>query len=577
MKKPLFLATVFLLAVSLGSAEITPKNPANITLDPSNEATQEFDIDLQDNDTEVKVAATSTGDYDVSYKSFRRFDEDGTFSANIEAPDKGNYSQNVTFSFEVEREGNLSDQLVLRDVESYTRIPYTTLQEPTWINQSYRLNVNGKQLNVSDIETNLYFNNNSLQLSGTKTINDVRLHLEDVIPGQYAKISADTKAEDATLSLKQIEQAKEPEPKTCKLGIKTITTLQRGNSFAIETVDTNSDDNKIVGGISVTLIDSGKGEPIGNTESGSSGYSSIYIPEDTKGPVVARLTGGDCESNNQRVSFNKPYNVYIEDNEEFQLNLQLDNTTFYGDITGLVRSVDGGKVGSGIIKITKPNGQKTDVAFNSTGFSYSPSEAGDYKFRATKDGYVKTDRQTVTYIADRDGDGVPNSEDDCPDTEGVEANNGCPKKQVRFEVYKDGERYVENLRPKQEYTIRLVDQNNSVVDFNGQLPVEGSETTLQFEDGVAKQGDSNTVIFKSTGSYGLDINQSSYEPATQNFNVKKKPFLEGAPVMPIMLGLLLLGGIGFVAYAVSASDSNSGSQPQSQYSYDLNTLGEEDQ
>ena len=584
MKKSALLITALLLTVSLGAAaEITPQNSDNVTLDPGGEVTQEFEITLEDNDTEVRADTTDTGDYDVSYNSGLTFEGSGTstFSANIEAPDKSNYTSNVTFTFKVSKEGNLTDQEVTHDVKATTRIPYETLQGSTWINESYQLDFNGEKYNVSDItDSSLFLDNNSIQFGGTdphqRTLNNVRFTLLDIIPGEYAEIKADTKEEDVTFDLEVISQPKKKEPQTCKLGIKTITTLRRGNSFAIETIDTNSDENDIVGGVSVTLIDSGKGEPIGNTQSGASGYASLYIPEQTKGPVVARLAdpSNGCDSNNQRVSFNKPYNVYIEDNEEYQLSLQVQNQTVYGDITGQVTNAEGGTVGTGIIQVEKPNGQMTDTGFNKSGFGFDPSQAGDYKLKATKDGYVESDSVTVTYIADRDGDGVPNSQDQCPDTEGVQANDGCPKQEVYFSVFKDGQRYTDELRPNQGYTFKIMNDNQSVVDYDGKIPVEGADTEIQFQDGVSQQGDSSNVVFANTGSYGLSLNNSAYEPVEQNLQVAHKPVLEGVPLAPIGFGLLILLGLGGILWvAANSTGSSSTTNSEDEFKYNLDELG----
>lgn len=575
MKKTTLFITTILLAVSFGSAAtITPENQLNYTLNPNNQVTQDYDIEFGENDTEVRVAATSTGDYDVSYNSFRIFDEDGTFSAEIQAPDTGNVTHNVTFSFEVAREGNLSTQTITREVRVYTAIPYETLQDPTWINKTHQLNVNGNKLNVSDIQTNLYFNNNSIQLSDTKTINDVRLELLDIIPGAYAKIKADSKVDDTTFSINNIATSKEPQPEPCTLGIRTITTLQRGNSFAIETIDDNSDDNEIIPGVSVTLIDSGKGEPIGNTQSGTSGYASMFIPEHTKGPVIARLAKADsnCESNNQRVSFNKPYNVYINNNEEFQLDLSMENSTYYSDITGSVTTAEGKRIGSGIIQIKKPNGDRTDVAYNKTGFSYTPNQEGDYTFTATKDGYVKSDQKTATYVADQDGDGISNNKDDCPSTEGVAANNGCPKKEVSIEVYRDDVEYNGVLRPFNNYSIRVVGKNGSKVDFTGEIPVENSEVSLKFKDGEVTNGQTNKVMFNNTGTYRLELNTSAYEPARRSLIVEKKGMFENTPIMPIIFGVLIIGGIVVLFYLLSNSGGKTGKKKDVKYGFNLDEL-----
>lgn len=580
MKKQLTILSALLLAISLTSAaQITPESPQNSTLNPGEDITQQFDIEFEGNDTEVRVTATDTGDYDISYQSFRRFNDDGTFTAQIEAPDKGNYTHNVQFVFEVSRQ-NQSDERITRDVKVTTKIPYKTFDNtPVWINESYQLDINGQKYNVSNIENNLYLNNDSIRISGTRTINDIRVQLQDIIPGEYAKIKADTKEENASFTYEYIPKPEEPEEKVCKLGIKTITTLQRGSSFAIETIDSNSETNDVVGGVSVTLIDSGKGEPIGNSESGNSGYASIYIPETTKGPVVARLAKpGDgeqsCQSNNQRVSFNRPYNVYIEENSEFQLNIQLDNSTFYSTVTGQVRNEEGGKVGSGIVQITTPNSQQTDVAFNNTGFTYKPEQSGEYQFKATKDGYVESDSTTAKYVADRDNDGIPNSKDECENEAGVEENNGCPKEKVRFQVFKDGQEYYGDLRPKEEYTIKLLNREDEVVNYTGSIPLDGGDIDIPFQNGVSQRDGAQTVAFSEAGSYGLQLNASKYEPTSENLLVENESLGSKVP-LNLIGGMLLALILGIVALAAknSGSSKSKNSTSNQEFGYDLDQLG----
>lgn len=575
MKRTILFMALLVTASIAGAATITPENPENVTLNPGEEYIQEFDVSLDNNDTEVRAISTNSGNYDVSYKSFRIFDKDDKFRAQIQAPSEGNYSDNVTFEFNVKRE-NKSDTTITRSVDTTTRVAYNMLEESVWINESYQLDMNGELFNVSRIATNLYLNDNEEKIEDSEVFNDVRLTVEETIPGEYAKITADSKSDSATFSKKVITETKEVEPQ-CKLGIRTITTLQRGNGFAIETIDQNSDDNSIIGGASITLIDSGVGEPIGNTESGSSGYASVFVPEDTKGPVIARVTKADseCTSNNQEVNFNKPYNVYIEGNEKFQLDMNIPNTTVYGDIKGVVTNQRGSEVGTGIVRVEKPNGQTTDLAFNETGFSYSPNNPGEYKLTSTKDGYVDSSTETVTYIADRDGDGIPNSEDKCPDTEGVEANNGCERKEGFFTAYQDGERYTGVLRPGTEYTFQVEDRNGSKLDYSGEIDIEGTDQTIQFKDGVAPTDGQEAITFDNEGTYTLALEgvDSAYENMSSNYRVEKDSVFNDLTVMPIIVVILILGvGLAIMA-AYSGGGKSTTTTNDGEYGYNLDNLG----
>lgn len=560
--KLLTLTAVLLTLTAFGqAATITPENPENQTIKPGEEFTQEFNIDLDENDTEVRVTASDTGEYDVGYNSFRIFSSDGTFSADIQAPnDVSNYTYDVQFAFRVEQENG--SETVTRSVETFTEIPYDEIQEPVWINQSKQLEFNGQKYNVSEIADNLYLNNNSVRVpyQDYETVNDVRLYLLDRIRGEYAKIRAETRADnDIEFQINQLQINNEEPTDKCVLGVRTITTLQRGKSFAIETINSETDDNEIISGVSVTLINSESGEPIGNTESGASGYASMFIPDDVKGPVIARLAkpSGDCDSTNQRLSFNTPYNNYIENNEEFQLSLKPDNTTVYGDIKGTVSTKDGSEVTTGLIAITRPDGTSTDIAFNETGFSFTPKQSGTYTIQATKQNYVSSSEVDVEYIPDQDGDGVPNDKDRCKSTEGVEANDGCPQIEAEIVAYNTGER-AGILRPKRQYTFRIENENGSVIDYTGNASVDGQE--LSFENGVSRQDNSTTLQFPDQGSYTFTVSSNKFEGGTleQTYTVESKSPLSGIPALPILATLaLLLGGV--VLYSIYNSDSSSSS------------------
>lgn len=574
-KKTILLTIATLLTIStVSGAQITPTNPGNQTIEPGEEFTQEFDISFEENDTEVRVTASDTGEYDVGYNSFRIFNGDGTFSADIQAPnDVSNYTYDVQFTFQVQRE-NQSDQEITRSVETYTKIPYITLQEPTWINRSKQLEFNGDKYNISEIGDNLYFNNNSVRVpyQDTTTVNNVRLKLHDIIPGEYAKISADTQAENIQFQINQLDTGKVEDPDACTLGIKTITTMRRGSSFAIETINTESSSNEIIPGVSVTLIDTGTGEPIGNTESGGSGYASIYIKDDVQGPVVARLAkpSGNCVSSNANINFNTPYNTYIEENNEFQLQLQNVNTTVYEHITGIVKDKSGGEVSTGLIAITRPDGTTTDIAFNKTGFKFTPDQSGTYTIKATKENYVASNEIQVEYIPDQDGDGIPNNQDNCQTVKGVEANNGCPQIDGQITAYRNGEK-IFTLRPNTEYNFQIENENGTLIKYTGNATVEGeSSKTLRFKKGVSRHENGTTISFPSEGSVTMTVDDQKFDNLEQTFTVEKKPFLQGVPVAPIGGAALLL--IAFAGYLLFSRSESSSSSSGEEYTYDQNFL-----
>jgi hypothetical protein len=575
MKKTILTLSIILAVSTTAAADTNPETLDNVTLNPGEQITKDYELTFEGNATGVDIQKPDNLDHYSVFTDSSVDNSGDTVSYNIIADDTANVSEQIEFTYDVQN----TSETFTRTFTAETKIPYNEFEEsPLWVNKSFQLDVNGDQYNVSQITaSSLYFNNNSIQVGGAepdqRTFNDVRITLQDQIPSEYAKIKVDSKKDDATFDYNILETANTDQNQGCKLGIRTITTLQRGNSFAIETIDQNTGNNEVIGGVSVTLVDSGAGQPIGNTQSGSSGYASIYIPEDTEGPVVARLgkTDSNCQSNNQQVSFNRPYNVYINENEKFQLNLNTANDTFYTEIEGTVTNKRGSSISNGILNIEKPNGQVTDTSYNKTGFTYQPENTGEYKLTATKEGYVKSSTKTVEYIADKDNDGVPNDEDQCPETEGVQANNGCPKVEANFQVYQDGEIYTGELRPNQQYQLRLINENRSTIDFTGQIPVDGADTTLQFQNGEAENG----VKFASTGNYGLTLNKSRYETQSANLQVQQKELLEGVPVAMLGIGLLAITGLGLLGYMIANSSSTSTSTARDgEFSYDLEQLNQ---
>ncbi len=558
MNKHLTTAVLLvLLTASAGAVSITPQTPVNETLEPGGDVTKSFDITFDSNDEEVKVAATTTGDYDVSYKSFRIFDSDGTFTAEIEAPASGNYTHDVAFSFQrTYTDGNNTKQETLtRSFTATTKIPYFDLQKPVWVNDSFTLDFDGETRDVSAIRNNLFLANNSIKVEDQTTVNNVRLHVEDIVPGAWAKIRADSQDEEATFDYEYVPPVDDT-PDECLIEFQQVSVqLQRDATYTFRTLNSVTGDR--IPEVSVDIYD--ENGLLKSKQSESDGKVRVYIPPEAKGDLEIDMAKPDheCKSNTQIESFGNTREEFQENNPEFQLELTVDNNTVYDKITGNVLNKEGDYPGDGnsnFVTIETPDGDKTDVTFNESGFTYAPDTAGEYKVSAEKHGYKNAETQLVEYVADKDGDGVPNTEDDCPETPGVASNNGCEKKEPQIEVIDQEERQRPEMFTLQTpYLVRVVDpENRETIDYNGNITVDGQ--TVEMREGVSK------VRFADTGTKEIAFNGSAaYDATDAALRVEQPSAIPDFGGLPLWAYALL--GAGFMAvvgYILYSGGSGSG-------------------
>lgn len=529
------------------TTQITPSTPPQlktnntISMKPGKRKELEYNIVPGTNNT-VSLVKDNIKNFSLSQPLGAKstFTSSGKLKIYISSPNTPKLSDTgkLTFSITHTNNGSTSHSTKTVNFTAKTIIPYNTLKPtPIWINKTFQLQINGKVFNVSNkhpqgISQNgdLYLKekvNNTVEIKNhqSKTINGVRITDMEAVPNHYVKIKAQSKhPSNTTFKVKHLSKKKNTQ---CKLGISTKggTILRRGRLFVFKTINANN-------GNQVNNVDYQLQKTVGSGEVISSGTTSsnfatgqVSIPKTLykKNPQVQKVLlklmkkGSNCKPTSRTIKLNTPYGQYIQGKPGYHLKLKKVNNTVYTNITGLVVNGKGKKVGSGTLNIVKPNGKKTDITFNKTGFSFKPKKKGTYKIQATETGYVPTKQFNVKYIPDSDGDGVPNSRDKCPHTPGVKANNGCPKINARFQVkdYKTGKYPKNGFNKNEKISIKLVNKNGSKINYNGQVKLQGSNQKINFTNGKAY------TEFSNPGRYTLQLNNSVIKPTSESLKINK--------------------------------------------------------
>lgn len=600
MKKTLFLTIMVLVAITAVSAvNINPKSPSSldsnqtVQIAPESSENLVYGINLDEgtpeNETEVQVVdVRNLGNFTLSPSGFNSqttFNNDGDLNLELTSPDEGGVSQEISIDFNItynEELGNSSTSQVKQQTETLntsTYVPYVTQESGTWFNKSYEFDFNGDKYNVSNIGPESLFlqqssngNNNSIELDDQQIINDVRITKQDIIPNEYVKLKAETlRNSDATFDYQQISVNKDTGPE-CTLGISTQggTVLQRGSQFIFDTI--NEENGEKIGGVNYQLRKTTTPGGLIAEGTTSSNFASASVPisetlyqnsPDTEKVQLKLIKeSSNCEPTSQTIRISTPYGDYIKNTDKFNLKLSVDNTTTYDNIEGDVTTKSEDEdVDNAVIEVKTPSENVKDTETNSTGFTFKPDTGGNYKVTATKPGYVDSQTKTVNYVADRDGDGVPNSQDQCPDVEGVPENNGCE----RVELYvnylnKNGEVPEEGIIGKDKaYDFRVFNKETNDIesDFNGEISVEDGTRSIPFENGRAEN-----IVFNETGSYELFRNTSDkYSFDGRQVTVENKGLFSnlGTIITVLFFGIIFVAGLILVARSgVLSSDSGGG-------------------
>lgn len=576
-KKAGLMTLVFATVLTLQSASaltVEAQQPQqlvdnnSLVMSPEETVQVELEFNLEGNETEVGKGPADSGDFSLNtpYGAESPPYSDGdSFLVDVTAPDQSNYTKEMSFDFEVTLDDNTSDdqttvKTVTETINATTKIPYSTLDggEVAWYNKSYQFTLGDTDYNISEIGNSAVVfdgeNNNSFQLGGsnanTKTVNDVRVNKEDLVPNEYVKLMFESK-EDVSpeFSTKQV-LANTEEKQECKLGISTQsgTTIQRGRLFSFDSIDTVSGER--ISSVSYQLKKTAgdNGIVAEGTTSSTFATGEVEVPEtlyqdnpDVE-TLILKLVKEDssCQPVSKTVKLNTPYGEYIEETDKYQLQMSLDNTTTYGNITGSVVNAEEESIGSGLLEVETPEGESVEASIEDSSFNYEPNEGGTYTVTATKSGYVSSESVDVKYVADRDGDGVSNSEDECPDTEGVAANNGCPKQEADLSVTGEEKGGVNELYKNSVYGLSLSSEGDRLTGFNGTVSVKGSDASFSVEEGQIAGTEDDGIAFDETGRYTLVFNETGYEAVEETYSVVNKPVVPEGMAAPVGGGVVVL-------------------------------------
>ena len=196
----------------------------------------------------------------------------------------------------------------------------------------------------------------------------------------------------------------EEDDSECVLGIDTLgAKVKRGNVFAIKTI--NSNNNKYVGGVSVTVLDqTGEESPI-NDVSSNIGFFSARLPEEYEQDIIVQLEKDGCEPYTNVILFERSYSDYIEDKSEEELltTLKLDMNSLFitgQEVIATVTNLKGEAIDKAIVKLTKPDDTTFEILTSESGLiEFTPESSGLWKIQVTKDNFEASDLYEINSIS----------------------------------------------------------------------------------------------------------------------------------------------------------------------------------
>jgi hypothetical protein len=540
----------------------------SLVLSPGETVRVEYQLGFEGDEVEVSKGIADSGDFTLNTPYGAENvdpEQNDPFLVDITAPDQSNYTKEIEFNFDVVTDqdpddNDTSTETVTQSINATTKIPYEVLDggDEVWYNSSYEFNLNGDDYNVSEIGNNIAVftsqDNNSFQLGGSndnqETVNNVRATLTDVVPNEYAKLRFESKESNSPSFSSNIVATTQNDEQECQLGISTQsgTTIQRGRLFSFDTINTVNGEKKESVSYQLKKTAGDNGIIAEGTTSATFATGEIDIPETLyqDNPSVKTLLlklvkeGSGCEPVSKTVRLNTPYGTYIQNTDKFQLEISVDNTTTYGNITGTVTNGNGDTISSGILEAEGPDGEVVESKITQSSFSFDPEAGGQYTVKGTKSGYVDTEEVDVNYIADRDEDGVANSQDECPDTVGVEANNGCPLKESDIVLTGTVRESSSELYKGSVYGIRVLSDGDVISSYNGTIEVKGTDSSFSVDEGTLSGTESEGVRFDEEGRYTLVFNESGFEATEETYTVTSKPVVPQEMAVPLGGGAVIV-------------------------------------
>lgn len=277
--------------------------------------------------------------------------------------------------------------------------------------------------------------------------------------------------------------------------------IKRNSQFWVET---KTEDGKSVSDVKVVVMEMDSGEIIGQCTSDSYGMCSIPVDQDVEGPDViieARTKKENYVGSKEVYSFAMSWDQY---KREYTLSVgeMKKEYTEEKEITNEVKNKAGESVGSVTVEVNKPSGSESINTDVNGEFSFEVDSEGDWVLNPTLSGYF-SEEKSISVLADSDGDGVPDEEDDCPNTS-ANTSSGCNPKDVNINVLKDGKDYNEDLVVGQKYAIELTNSDGERLNVSDNIENENIKIGIQDGYGefkVDKEGSYTITGFSDNPRY----------------------------------------------------------------------------
>lgn len=574
-KLTILITTIALLTGAATALEANLQDDTPIELEPEQSHTLSFDLESTEELEVQDVQVTDTNSEDYSFNipiGQSSQDTPGVLELEIVAPEFAT-SENITFELTGERNGTeVSTQV--QGVEVITEEPTFQIFKG-WMNTNQEATIGNTTYIVSDLENSLFLKekgssgSSSIEIAQNERnwINDqTYLNLHSAVPSSVttmdaglAEIEVQSMDEDLNFNLSKVQT----EPEKCTLGLElggAASSINRGELNIFYTIDQETGDR--VPNVEVVISERDGGSIVKSFVTDENGRKSLVMPDQITGEQLFfefMYIGDDnqysnCDPNERIVELSQTYEDWLENEEAYQLNMELNRSMMtedgelYGNLTGSVTNNEDEPVENAVLEITDSNGETVTEQISGTEFEYQFEERGQYEVQLTKSAFLESEATSVNY------------QDECPNVNGLVENNGCLEQDVSLRIFNsEGDTAnSQELTPNEQYIFRIYNEEGEVEESFGEtLTVtneEGEEMELPFEQGVARTSFDN-------GQYSVEFEGSN------RYTEIRSSVQSGSSVLPEVSPMLLGGGIagvmlllGIILYLSGGSSNGGGSR-----------------
>lgn len=589
MKHKLATLTITLgLLIGLGAAfEANPQYEEPVEAEPGETIELDVAMENRDEDTAIQDIELTGWSGAEGYELLNVFSVDGGEIMEIRfiAPDHQD-SSNITFEFEGERHDEQDDGddtniiMVEDEIETHVETENPTFEVFSgWVNQEQEITVGETSYMIDDIEESIFLQRTESEdedvfevPQGEHTqLEDVEeptfIELDTAVPGEtiggehgVADIRVHSEDEDINVNVSEMEAV---DPQECSLDLElggAASSINRGELNIFYTIDSETGDR--VPNVEVVISERDGGSIVEDFVSDDNGRKSLVMPQQIESDEMffeLQYIGddevyADCDPNERIVELSQAYEDWLEDEEEFQLDFDLnesmmDDGNLYGNVSGSVANNEGEEVENAVLELEASDGTTETHQVSGTEFNVQPEETGEYEVSVSKSAFLGSSSRTVNY------------QDQCPDQKGIVEAEGCLEQELNLRVFDSDEETVdtEELQPSEQYIFRMYNDEGEVEeDFEEEMTVrnsDGDRMELPFEQGTARtsfdRGDYR-VLFDGTDRY-TSISQEVESGSSIIPSIN--PYLL---VAAIFFGALIIGGSAIALSGGSSSSSNRG-------------------